>query len=35
MHCEIIKNGDTVNLKDLSTNGTFVKGTKVGKGKEI
>jgi len=31
--CEIFKNGDEVFIKDFSSNGTFVNGVKIGKGK--
>lgn len=34
-HCQIEKKGDKVLLTDLSTNGTYIKDNKVGKGVEI
>ena len=34
VQCEIIKNKEEVFLKDLSSNGTFVNGLKVGEGKQ-
>lgn len=34
-HCHIEKRGDELFVKDLSTNGTYVKDVKIGKNKEL
>lgn len=34
-HCLITKDGSEIRLKDLSTNGTYIGDSKIGKGNEV